>query len=344
MVATGRGAQSGVLVRNAGALERLAAVDTIVVDKTGTLTEGKPRLTGIEAADGFTEDEVLRAAASLEAGSEHPLAAAILDAARERKIAPARIADFEAVTGGGVAGKIDGTPALLGNARYIEAAGIDLAPLASSAEARRRQGETVMFLALGGKLAGLIAVADPIKASSAEAIDKLHALGLKIVMATGDNATTAKAVASSLGIDQVRADMKPEGKLDLIKSLQAEGAVVAMAGDGINDAPALAAADVGIAMGTGADVAMESAGLTLLKGDLRGVVRGVKLARATMRNIKQNLVFAFAYNALGVPIAAGVLYPVFGLLLSPMIAAAAMSFSSVSVVGNALRLRNVDLN
>src|SRR6476646_9238232 len=251
MVATGRGAQSGVLVRNAGALERLAAVDTIVIDKTGTLTEGKPRLTGIDATNGFTEDEVLRAAASLEAGSEHPLAAAILDAARVRKIAPAKVANFEAVTGGGVTGKIEGAPALLGNARFIEAAGIDLAPLTASAQARRAKGETVMFLALGGKLAGLIAVADPIKASSAEAIAKLHALGLKIVMATGDNATTAKAVASSLGIDQVRADMKPEGKLELIRSLQAEGAIVAMAGDGINDAPALAAADVGIAMGTG---------------------------------------------------------------------------------------------
>jgi Cu+-exporting ATPase len=344
MVATGRGAQSGVLVRNAGALERLAAVDTIVIDKTGTLTEGKPRLTGVEAANGFTEDEVLRVAASLEAGSEHPLAAAILDAARDRGIAPAKVMDFEAVTGGGVTGKIDGATGLLGNARFIEAARIGLAPLALSAEARRKQGETVMFLALGGKLAGLIAVADPIKPSSAEAIAKLHALGLKIVMATGDNATTAKAVASTLGIDTVRADMKPESKLDLIKSLQRDGAVVAMAGDGINDAPALAAADVGIAMGTGADVAMESAGLTLLKGDLRGVVRGVKLARATMRNIKQNLVFAFAYNALGVPIAAGVLYPVFGVLLSPMIAAAAMSVSSVSVVGNALRLKNVNLN
>jgi Cu+-exporting ATPase len=344
MVATGRGAQSGVLVRNAGALERLAAVDTIVIDKTGTLTEGKPRLTGIEAANGFTEDEILRAAASLEAGSEHPLAAAILDAARERAITPAKTVNFEAVTGGGVTGKIDGATGLLGNARFIEAARIGLAPLALSAEARRKQGETVMFLALNGKLAGLIAVADPIKSSSAEAIAKLHALGLKIVMATGDNATTAKAVAATLGIDSVRADMKPEGKLDLIKSLQAGGAVVAMAGDGINDAPALAAADVGIAMGTGADVAMESAGLTLLKGDLRGVVRGVKLARATMRNIKQNLVFAFAYNALGVPIAAGVLYPVFGVLLSPMIAAAAMSFSSVSVVSNALRLKNVKLD
>ncbi|MCJ7599848.1 MAG: heavy metal translocating P-type ATPase [Methyloceanibacter sp.] len=344
MVATGRGAQSGVLVRNAGALERLAAVDTIVIDKTGTLTEGKPRLTGIEAANGFTEDEILRAAASLEAGSEHPLAAAILDAARERAITPAKTVNFEAVTGGGVTGKIDSATGLLGNARFIEAARIVLAPLALSAEARRKQGETVMFLALNGKLAGLIAVADPIKSSSAEAIAKLHALGLKIVMATGDNATTAKAVAATLGIDSVRADMKPEGKLDLIKSLQAGGAVVAMAGDGINDAPALAAADVGIAMGTGADVAMESAGLTLLKGDLRGVVRGVKLARATMRNIKQNLVFAFAYNALGVPIAAGVLYPVFGVLLSPMIAAAAMSFSSVSVVSNALRLKNVKLD
>jgi Cu+-exporting ATPase len=344
MVATGRGAQSGVLVRNAAALERLASVDTLVVDKTGTLTEGKPKLTGVEATSGFKEAEILRVAAALEAGSEHPLAEAILRGASDRGTAQAKAVDFEAVIGGGVTGKVDGHIGLLGNQRLIEAAGIDLASLAASAEARRRKGETVMFLALDGKLAGLIAVADPIKPSSAEAIAKLHALGLKIVMATGDNATTARAVASELGIDTVHAEVKPEDKLKLVKTLQQQGAVVAMAGDGINDAPALAAADVGIAMGTGADVAMESAGLTLLKGDLRGVVRGVKLARATMHNIKQNLVFAFAYNALGVPIAAGVLYPAFGLLLSPMIAAAAMSFSSVSVVGNALRLRNASLD
>jgi Cu+-exporting ATPase len=344
MVAMGRGAQAGVLVRNAEALERLASVDTLVIDKTGTLTEGKPALTGIEAVSGFTPDEVLRFAAVLEAGSEHPLAAAILKAADARNLQVARAERFESVTGAGVRASVGGRTALLGNARMLETAGIDIAPLADMTEARRAQGETVIFLGVDGKLAGLVAVADPIKASSAEAIAKLHALGLKIVMATGDNVTTAKAVAARLGIDEVRAGLKPEGKLALIDDLQRQGATVAMAGDGINDAPALARADVGIAMGTGADVAMESAGLTLLKGDLRGVVRGVRLARATMRNIKQNLLFAFSYNALGVPIAAGVLYPFVGITLSPMIAAAAMSLSSVSVVGNALRLRSIDLD
>jgi P-type Cu+ transporter len=344
MVATGRGAQAGVLVRNAAALERLAAVDTIVVDKTGTLTEGKPKLTGVEVAGEFDKDEVLRLATSLEAGSEHPLAAAILRGAEERGLKPEKIEDFEAVTGQGVKGRIGARALLLGNQRLMQGTGIDVAPLAASAQAKRRQGETVMFLGVDGKLAGLVAVSDPIKVTAAEAIAKLHALGLKIVMATGDNEITAKAVAAKLGIDAVHAGLRPEDKLTLIESLQRKGEVVVMAGDGINDAPALARADVGIAMGTGADVAMESAGLTLLKGDLRGVVRAVKLARATMGNIKQNLFFAFAYNALGVPIAAGVLYPTFGILLSPIIAAAAMSFSSVSVVGNALRLRNVDLD
>jgi P-type Cu+ transporter len=344
MVATGRGAQAGVLVRNAAALERLASVNTLVLDKTGTLTEGKPKLTGVEAASGFDSGEVLRLAASLEAGSEHPLAEAILRGARDRDIALAKAKDFEAITGGGVKGQVEGLAVMLGNARLIEDAGITTAPLAAAAEGRRRNGETVMFLGIDGKLAGLVAVADPIKPSTPEAIAKLHQLGLKIVMATGDNPTTAEAVAGALGIDEVRAGLRPEQKLDLIDGLQRQGAVVAMAGDGVNDAPALAKADVGIAMGTGADVAMESAGLTLLKGDLRGIVRAVNLARATMANIKQNLVFAFAYNALGVPIAAGVLYPAFGMLLSPMIAAAAMSLSSVSVVGNALRLRNVKLN
>ena len=343
MVATGRGAQAGVLVRNAAALERLAAVNTLVVDKTGTLTEGKPKLTGVEAASGFDSGEVLRLAASLEAGSEHPLAEAILRGARDQNIALAKTKDFEAITGGGVKGQVAGRAVILGNARLIEAASIKTAPLATAAEARRRNGETVMFLGVDGKLAGLVAVADPIKPSTPEAIAKLHGAGLKIVMATGDNSTTARAVASRLDIDTVHAEVKPEDKLKLIDELQRQGAVVAMAGDGVNDAPALAKADVGIAMGTGADVAMESAGLTLLKGDLRGIVRAVNLARATMGNIKQNLVFAFAYNALGVPIAAGVLYPAFGMLLSPMIAAAAMSLSSVSVVGNALRLRNVKL-
>jgi P-type Cu+ transporter len=344
IVATGRGAHAGVLVRNAAALERLASVDTVVVDKTGTLTEGKPALTGIEVAPGFEPDEVLGLAASLEAGSEHPLAAAILRGADQRDLKPAKVEGFEAITGQGVEGRIGGRVAALGNARLMESFGIATAPLAKAAEARRKQGETVMFLGTDGKLAGLVAVADPIKSSAAEAIAKLHGLGLTIVMATGDNETTAGAVAARLGIDEVRAGLRPEDKLTLIGDLQRKGQVVAMAGDGINDAPALARADVGIAMGTGADVAMESAGLTLLRGDLRGVVRGIKLARATMANIKQNLFFAFVYNALGVPIAAGILYPVFGILLSPIIAAAAMSLSSVSVVGNALRLRNADLD
>jgi Cu+-exporting ATPase len=344
IVATGRGAHAGVLVRNAAALERLASVDTVVVDKTGTLTEGKPALTGIEVAPGFEPDEVLSLAASLEAGSEHPLAAAILRGADQRDLKPAKVEGFEAVTGQGVEGRIGGRVAALGNARLMESFGIATAPLAKAAEARRKQGETVMFLGTDGKLAGLVAVTDPIKSSAAEAIAKLHGLGLTIVMATGDNETTAGAVAARLGIDEVRAGLRPEDKLTLIGDLQRKGQVVAMAGDGINDAPALARADVGIAMGTGADVAMESAGLTLLRGDLRGVVRGIKLARATMANIKQNLFFAFVYNALGVPIAAGILYPVFGILLSPIIAAAAMSLSSVSVVGNALRLRNADLD
>lgn len=344
MVATGRGAQAGVLIRNAAALERLAAINTLVVDKTGTLTEGKPTLTSVEAAEGFDQDEVLRLAAGLEAGSEHPLAEAILKGADAKNLSPQKAQDFEAITGQGVKGRIGDREARLGNARLMEAAGIDVTPLDGKASELRQGGETVMFLGVGDKLAGIVAVSDPIKESAPDSIAKLHGLGLRIVMATGDNATTAKAVAAKLGIDEVHAGLRPEEKLSLIESLQKKGNVVAMAGDGINDAPALAKADVGIAMGTGADVAMESAGLTLLKGDLRGVVRGVKLARATMRNIKQNLFFAFFYNAIGVPIAAGVLYPVAGILLSPMVAAAAMSLSSVSVVGNALRLRRVNLS
>jgi len=343
MVATGRGAQAGVLVRNAAALERLAAVNTLVVDKTGTVTEGKPSLTGVEAAQGFEPEEVLRLAAALETGSEHPLAEAILRGAEKKGLRPEKTRDFEAVPGQGVKGLVGDRDVLFGNARLMAAASIDVSPLETKADELRQGGETVMFLGAGGELAGILAVADPIKESAAEAIAALHALGLRIVMATGDNATTAKAVAAKLGIDEVHAGLKPEEKLTLIENLQHGGAVVAMAGDGINDAPALAKADVGIAMGTGADVAMESAGLTLLKGDLRGVVRGVKLARATMRNIKQNLFFAFFYNAIGVPVAAGVLYPLAGILLSPIVAAAAMSLSSVSVVGNALRLRRVDL-
>jgi Cu+-exporting ATPase len=344
MVATGRGAQEGVLVRNAAALERLAAVDTIVVDKTGTLPLGKPTLAAVEAAQGFSDHDVLRFAAAIEAGSEHPLAQAILRAAEQRGIALPKVESFASVTGQGVKGRLDGKQVLFGNQRLLQGVGIDSAPLATRAEALRKDGQTVMFLVIGGRLAGLLAVADPIKPTAAEAIAKLHALGLKLVMATGDNETTAKAVAAKLGIDEVRAGLRPEDKLALIDGLQGRGKIVAMAGDGINDAPALAKADVGIAMGTGADVAMESAGLTLLKGDLRGVVRAINLARATMRNIKQNLFFAFVYNALGVPVAAGVLYPFLGITLSPIIAAAAMSFSSVSVVGNALRLRNVDLD
>jgi Cu+-exporting ATPase len=344
MVATGRGAQEGVLVRNAAALERLAAVDTIVVDKTGTLTLGKPSLTAVVPAQGFSEDDVLKFAAAIEAGSEHPLAQAILLAAEQRGIALPKVQSFASVTGQGVKGRLEGKQVLFGNQRLLQGVGIDVAPLASRAEALRKDGQTVMFLVIGGRLAGLLAVADPIKPTAAEAIAKLHALGLKLVMATGDNETTAKAVAAKLGIDEVRAGLRPEDKLALIDGLQRRGKVVAMAGDGINDAPALAKADVGIAMGTGADVAMESAGLTLLKGDLRGVVRAINLARATMGNIKQNLFFAFVYNALGVPVAAGVLYPILGITLSPIIAAAAMSLSSVSVVGNALRLRNVNLD
>ena len=344
MVATGRGAQSGVLVRNAAALERLAAVDTVVVDKTGTLTEGKPRLTDVQAAPGFQEDEVLGLAAALEAGSEHPLAEAVLAGAAERGLNVAKIVDFEAVTGRGVKGRLQGRTILLGNAELMRDAGVDVGPLEPAAEARRRQGDTVVFLGLDGKLAGIVAVADTIKPSAADAIARLHTLGLRIVMATGDNPTTAQAVARALGIDEVHAGLQPQDKLALIDTLQRDGRTVAMAGDGINDAPALAKADVGIAMGTGADVAMESAGLTLLKGDLRGVGRAVTLARATMRNIKQNLFFAFFYNAIGVPLAAGILYPAFGILLSPIVAAAAMSLSSVSVVGNALRLRNVPLD
>ena len=344
MVATGRGAQEGVLVRNAAALERLAAVDTVVVDKTGTLTLGKPSLTAVVPAQGFSDDDVLKFAAAIEAGSEHPLAQAILFAAEQRGIALPKVESFASVTGQGVKGRLEGKQVLFGNQRLLQGVGIDSAPLASRAEALRKDGQTVMFLVIGGRLAGLLAVADPIKPTAAEAIAKLHALGLKLVMATGDNETTAKAVAAKLGIDEVRAGLRPEDKLALIDGLQRRGKVVAMAGDGINDAPALAKADVGIAMGTGADVAMESAGLTLLKGDLRGVVRAINLARATMGNIKQNLFFAFVYNALGVPVAAGVLYPLLGITLSPIIAAAAMSLSSVSVVGNALRLRNVDLD
>ncbi len=343
MTATGRGAQAGVLIKDAEALERFSRVDTLIVDKTGTLTEGKPKLTDVKAADGFNEDEVLVLAASLERGSEHPLAEAIVEGAQERGAKLVSASDFEATTGKGVAGTVSGKAVALGNRAMMDDLGADTAPLREAADALRGEGKTAMFVAIDGKAAGIVAVADPIKETTAAAIRSLHDLGLKIIMATGDNERTAKAVASQLGIDEVRADMLPESKQALIEELRADGAKVAMAGDGVNDAPALAAADVGIAMGTGADVAVESAGITLVKGDLNGIVRARSLAQATIRNIKQNLFFAFVYNAVGVPVAAGVLYPVFGVLLSPMIAAAAMSLSSVSVISNALRLRALRL-
>ncbi|MCR4269429.1 heavy metal translocating P-type ATPase [Nitratireductor sp. ZSWI3] len=343
MTATGRGAQAGVLIRDAEALERFAGVDTLIVDKTGTLTEGRPRLAEVMTADGIERADLLRLAASLERGSEHPLAEAIVEGAEGEGIKLAAARDFEATTGKGVSGTISGKRVALGNAAMMQAAGVDTAALAGAAQKLQGEGKTAMFVSVDGALAGIIAVADPIKETAAAAIRSLHATGLTIIMATGDNRRTADAVAKVLGIDEVRAEVLPEDKKALIDDLRAGGARVAMAGDGVNDAPALAAADVGIAMGTGADVAMESAGITLVKGDLTGIVRARKLARATLGNIKQNLFFAFIYNALGVPVAAGVLYPVFGLLLSPMIAAAAMSLSSVSVIGNALRLRGLKL-
>jgi len=339
MIATGRGAQEGVLIKDAEALERFSKVDTLIVDKTGTLTEGKPKLTDVVTFGGIEETQLLSLAASLERGSEHPLAEAIVSGAEERGIAFIEVTGFEAKTGKGVQGLAGGTTIALGNTAMLADLGIDPAALAEKTEALRGDGKTVMFVVVDGALAGLVAVADRIKPTTAAAIKALHDSGLKIIMATGDNERTARAVAKSLGIDEVRADVLPEGKKALIDELHAKGAVIAMAGDGVNDAPALAAADVGIAMGTGADVAMESAGITLVKGDLNGIVRARRLAEATMRNIRQNLGFAFGYNALGVPVAAGVLYPIFGLLLSPMIAAAAMSLSSVSVISNALRLR-----
>ncbi len=343
MVGTGRGAQTGVLIRDAEALERLERVDTVVVDKTGTLTEGKPVLRSLLAAAGQDERTVLRLAASLERASEHPLAQAIIAAASERGLALAPVESFESVTGRGVTGRIEGRQVALGNDAFMAELAIDKGDLAARAETRRNEGATVVVVALDGKAAGLIAVEDPIRATTAAVVAALHAEKIDIVMATGDNDRTAMAVAERLDIDAVLADARPEDKLAKIAALQAEGRVVAMAGDGVNDAPALARADVGIAMGSGTDVAIESAGVTLLRGDLRGILRARRLSRATMRNIRQNLFWAFAYNTLGVPIAAGILYPVFGLLLSPMIAAAAMSLSSVSVIGNALRLRGAKL-
>ena len=341
--AAGRGAQAGVLIKDAEALERMAGVDTLIVDKTGTLTMGKPKLTDTLVLGDISEADLLSLAAALERGSEHPLAEAIVDGAEAVGAARQEATDFEAVTGKGVRGKIGGRAVALGNAAMMQEMSLDTSDAEASADALRIEGKTAMFIAVDGALAGIVAVADPIKDSTAQAIKELHAEGLQLIMATGDNERTAQAVAGKLGIDEVRAGVLPEDKKTLIDTLRREGYKIAMAGDGVNDAPALAAADVGIAMGTGADVAMESAGITLLGGDLMGIVRARKLARATLRNIKQNLFFAFAYNTLGVPIAAGLLYPVTGLLLSPMIAAAAMSLSSVSVISNALRLRRIDL-
>jgi Cu+-exporting ATPase len=343
MVGVGRGAGAGVLIKNAEALERFEKVDTLVVDKTGTLTEGKPRVTAVIPTEGFEKDELLRLAASLERGSEHPLAGAILVAAQEGQLALGEVQEFNAPTGKGVTGVVDGKRVALGNAKLVAELGIDSGALTQRAEALRAEGATVILAAVDGRIAGLLAIADPIKASTPDAIRALKEDGIRVVMLTGDNRTTAKAVAAKLGILEVEAEILPENKGRVVKQLRDQGRVVAMAGDGVNDAPALAAADVGIAMGTGTDVAMESAGVTLLKGDLRGIVRARRLSEATMRNIRQNLFFAFVYNVAGVPIAAGVLYPFFGILLSPVIAAAAMSLSSVSVVGNALRLRRVEL-
>ena len=343
MVGTGRGASAGVLIKNAEALERLEKIDTIVVDKTGTLTEGKPRLAHVEATDRFEELDVLRLAAGIEQGSEHPLAAAIVAGARERGIDVPPATGFDSHTGLGVSGIVEGRKVLLGNAKLLEQNGIDTHNLASSVDRFRAEGQTVMFLAVDGRIAGTIGAADPIKATTREAIDALHREQLRIVMLTGDNGQTAGAVASALGLDEVIAEVLPDQKRAVIQRLQREGRSVAMAGDGINDAPALAQATVGIAMGTGTDIAMESAGITLVKGDLRAIVRALRLSRATMKNIRQNLFLAFVYNAVGVPVAAGVLYPFTGILISPIWASAAMTFSSVSVIVNALRLRNVEL-
>ena len=341
--AAGRGAQAGVLIKDAEALERMASVDTLIVDKTGTLTMGKPKLTDTVILGDVPAGDLLALAAALERGSEHPLAEAIVEGADALGATRQDAADFEAVTGKGVRGKVGGRAVALGNSAMMQEMGLDTTQAEAKADTLRALGKTAMFIAVDGLLAGIVAVADPIKDSTAQAIRELHAQGLRVIMATGDNERTARAVAATLGIDEVRAGVLPEAKKNLIDQLRRDGHKIAMAGDGVNDAPALAAADVGIAMGTGADVAVESAGITLLGGDLMGIVRARKLARATLRNIKQNLFFAFAYNVLGVPIAAGLLYPVTGLLLSPMIAAAAMSLSSVSVITNALRLRRVDL-
>lgn len=343
MVGVGKGATEGVLIKNAEALERFEKVDTIVVDKTGTLTEGKPAVTAIVAAPGVDDETVLALAAALERSSEHPLAAAIVTAAAARGIAIEEAADFQSLTGKGVTGTVSGRVVALGNAKLMEDLGIDLGNLQARADELRREGATALFAAVDGKAAGVIAIADPVKASTPAALEALRAEGIRIVMLTGDNRTTALAVAKKLGIDEIEAEVLPEDKHQVVRRLRAQGRVVAMAGDGVNDAPALAEADIGIAMGTGTEVAIQSAGVTLVKGDLAGIARARALSRATMRNIRQNLFFAFAYNAAGIPIAAGVLFPFFGVLLSPIVAAAAMALSSVSVVGNALRLRQVRL-
>jgi Cu+-exporting ATPase len=343
MVGIGRGAQAGVLIKNAEALERMEKVDTLVLDKTGTLTEGKPKVVAIKTADGFNETELLRLAASVERSSEHPLGRAIVDVAAERKIELVPVSGFDSPTGKGAVGTVENKRIALGNARFLTELGVATTALEPEAERLRSEGATAIFVVVEGKAAGIIAIADPVKEAAAPALAALKADGIAIVMLTGDNRTTATAVARRLSITEVEAEVLPDQKSAVIEKLRREGRVVAMAGDGVNDAPALAAADVGIAMGTGTDVAMESAGVTLLKGDLRGIVRARQLSRATMRNIRQNLFFAFIYNAGGVPVAAGVLYPTFGILLSPLIGALAMSLSSVSVISNALRLRFVKL-
>ena len=343
MVGVGRGAGLGVLIKNAEALERMEKVDTLVIDKTGTLTEGRPSVRGIVAAVGFDEDEVLRLAAAVERASEHPLALAIVEAASAKRILVPDVADFDSPTGRGALGTADGKHIVLGNAAFLMEHGIDATPLADRADGLRRDGATAIFIGIDGKAAGILAIADAVKTTTPEALAALRAEGIRIVMLTGDNRTTAQAIARRLGIDEVEAEVLPDQKSAVVTKLKGEGRIVAMAGDGVNDAPALAAADVGIAMGSGTDVAIESAGITLLKGDLTGIVRARRLSEATMSNIRQNLVFAFIYNAAGVPVAAGLLYPVFGILLSPIIAAAAMALSSVSVVTNALRLNRVKL-
>ena len=343
MVGVGRGARAGVLIKNAEALERFEKVDTLILDKTGTLTEGRPSVTAILPADGFTEAEILRLSASLERGSEHPLADAIVRAAKDRDLTLSEAADFDSPVGRGVRGTVEGRRVALGNTRYLGELSIDVSALEPQADALRHDGATAIFVAVDGKAAGVIGIADPVKTTTPDAILALKAAGLRLVMMTGDNRTTAEAVARRLGIDEVQAEVLPQDKASVVQQLRAQGRVVAMAGDGVNDAPALAAADVGVAMGAGSDVAIESAGVTLLGGDLQGIVRARRLSRAVMGNIRQNLVFAFGYNALGIPVAAGLLYPVFGLLLSPALAALAMALSSVSVIGNALRLRTLKL-